>query len=56
MLGEGVIDLAAEIAVLKQIGYQGRVSLELFNPQLWEQDPAEVLRVGIARMRALLEQ
>jgi sugar phosphate isomerase/epimerase len=55
MLGEGVIDLAAEIAVLREIGYQGRVSLELFNPQLWAQDPREVLRVGLERMRALFE-
>lgn len=55
MLGEGVIDLAAEIAVLREIGYGGWVSLELFNPRLWEQDPREVLRTGIQRMRTLLE-
>ncbi|MFT5523015.1 MAG: 2-keto-myo-inositol isomerase [Pirellulaceae bacterium] len=55
MLGEGVIDLKAEIAVLKEIGYEGTVSLELFNPKLWEQDPAEVLKVGIERMRELFD-
>lgn len=55
MIGDGCIDLAAEIAVLKEKGYEGTVSLELFNPELWRQDPQEVLKVGIERMRALLE-
>ena len=54
MLGEGQIDLATEIAVLKEKGYDGTVSLELFNQTLWDQDPAEVLKVGIERMRELL--
>jgi sugar phosphate isomerase/epimerase len=54
MLGEGAIDLAAEIRILKEIGYEGTVSLELFNPTLWKQDPAEVLKVGYERMQALL--
>ena len=55
MLGEGQIDLAAEIAVLKNKGYDGTVSLELFNKSLWEKDPAEVLKVGIERMHELLD-
>ncbi len=55
MPGDGAIDLAAEVAVLKEIGYQGTVSLELFNKQLWEQDPAEVLARGIDRLRELLD-
>jgi 2-keto-myo-inositol isomerase len=55
MLGEGPIDLAGEIQILREIGYEGTVSLELFNPQLWEQDPAEVLKIGIDRMRELLD-
>ncbi len=54
MPGEGAIDLAAEVRVLREIGYQGTVSLELFNRRLWQQDPAEVLRAGIERMRAVL--
>ncbi len=55
MLGEGQIDLAAEIAVLRQIGYEGTVSLELFNEELWAQHPAEVLKVGMERMRELFD-
>jgi sugar phosphate isomerase/epimerase len=54
MIGDGVIDLRAEIQVLRDIGYQGAISLELFNQDLWAQDPREVLRTGIERMRALL--
>ncbi|HIF30150.1 MAG TPA: sugar phosphate isomerase/epimerase [Planctomycetes bacterium] len=54
MLGEGVIDLVAEINILKEIGYQGTVSLELFNSALWKQDPADVLKVGFERMQDLL--
>ena len=51
MPGDGAIDLAAEVRVLRELGYQGTVSLELFNKRLWEQDPREVLRLGIERMR-----
>ena len=53
MIGEGQIDLAAEIAVLKEIGYDKTVSLELFNAELWEQDPLEVISTGLARMKSL---
>lgn len=53
MLGEGQIDLVSEIQVLRDIGYSGTVSLELFNADLWARDPKEVLKVGIERMREL---
>lgn len=54
MPGDGPIDLAGEIAVLRRKGYHGTVSLELFNQDLWSRDPDEVLKVGMERMRALL--
>ncbi|MBI1374351.1 MAG: TIM barrel protein [Phycisphaera sp.] len=53
MIGDGQIDLAAEVAVMKEIGYAGTVSLELFNAELWAKDPADVLKIGIERMREL---
>jgi len=56
MLGEGPIDLRAEIQVLRDIGYQGAISLELFNQELWQRDPRDVLRIGIERMRELLQE
>lgn len=55
MLGEGVIDLAAEIQVLREIGYEGAISLELFNPDLWARDPAAVCREGYERLQQLLQ-
>jgi sugar phosphate isomerase/epimerase len=55
MLGEGIADLPRVIAHLQTIGYRGPLSLELFNPTLWAQDPLEVARRGIDRMRALVE-
>ena len=55
MPGDGAIDLAAEIEVLRDKGYDGTVSLELFNRELWERDPAEVVRLGIERLREIIE-
>lgn len=53
MPGDGPIDLAGEIALLKEKGYDKTVSLELFNKELWEKDPAEVLKVGMERLQKL---
>ena len=55
MLGEGQIDLEKEVGILKEKGYDHTVSLELFNSELWTADPAEVLRVGLDRMKTLFE-
>ena len=54
MLGEGQIDLAAEISVLQEKGYEGWVSLELFNEELWGKDPLEVAKIGMERLRELI--
>ncbi len=55
MVGEGIADLPRVIANLRSIGYRGPLSLELFNRKLWEQDPLEVVKVGLARIRGLVE-
>lgn len=55
MPGDGVIDLKAEIDLLREKNYQGAISLELFNPDLWEKDPREVLRTGFERVQALVQ-
>ncbi|MBX6313137.1 MAG: sugar phosphate isomerase/epimerase [Isosphaeraceae bacterium] len=55
MLGEGIADLPRVIANLRTIGYRGPLSLELFNRDLWEQDPLEVARRGLERLKALVE-
>lgn len=56
MVGEGVADLPRAIANLRAIGYRGPLSLELFNPALWAQDPAEVVRVGLERIKERTER
>ena len=53
MLGEGQIDLAAELKILKGTGYDRTMSLELFNEALWEQDPLDVITTGLERMKSL---
>ena len=55
MPGDGCLDLKSEIRLLKEKGYDGAVSLELFNRDLWEKDPGEVLKRGVERVRALVE-
>lgn len=55
MPGDGILDLRAEMNWLREQGYRGAISLELFNPGLWEQDPNVVLQLGMERMRQLLE-
>ncbi len=53
MVGDGIADLPRVIANLRSIGYRGPLSLELFNRELWSQDPASVMRRGIERIREL---
>lgn len=53
--GEGILPLREWADELQQRGYKGPVSLELFNPDLWAQDPLEVARRGLAKMREVLE-
>jgi sugar phosphate isomerase/epimerase len=55
MIGEGIADLPRVIANLRTIGYRGPLSLELFNRELWSQDPGAVIRRGIERTRSLAE-
>jgi 2-keto-myo-inositol isomerase len=40
--GEGVIPLDDILARLKQAGFDGLCSVELFRPEYWERDPAEL--------------
>jgi sugar phosphate isomerase/epimerase len=55
MLGEGIADLPKVISNLRQIGYHGPLSLELFNRDLWEADPEMVVKKGLDRVRKLVE-
>ena len=53
--GDGHLDLRRMVRLLKQVGYNRWLSLELFNEKLWAQDPAQVARTGLEKMRAVVE-
>lgn len=55
MPGDGVIALPEFLGHLRTIGYDRWISLELFREDLWEQDPLDVARRGLAAMKALCE-
>lgn len=56
MVGDGVIDLHSELALLKEKGYDRWISLELFNAEWWARDPLDTARIGIERMRAVCSE
>ena len=49
--GEGVIDLKGFGSVLKEIGYDNRISLELLRPEYWGQDAEQVAGKGRKSLR-----
>jgi 2-keto-myo-inositol isomerase len=52
--GDGEFRLQAMVQQLRAIGYDGWVSLELFNPTLWQLKPAQVAELGLASLQRLL--
>jgi len=50
--GDGVAPLKEVFAALRAMNYSGFVSLELFNREYWKQDPNEVAKTGLAKMKA----
>ena len=53
--GQGHLNLKEWITILKKIGYDRWLSLELFNQELWDRDPREVAKLGLESMRAIAE-
>jgi sugar phosphate isomerase/epimerase len=51
--GDGVAPLADVFRALRAIHYTGFVSLELFNRTYWQQNPADVARTGLAKLKAV---
>lgn len=49
--GHGVAPLAEIAGTLRQIGYGGFLSVELFNPDYWRGDPLATARTGLERTR-----
>jgi sugar phosphate isomerase/epimerase len=50
--GDGVAPLTDILRLMQSIGFAGVLSLELFNPTYWQQDPLTVVRTGLAKMKA----
>lgn len=53
--GDGDIPLDRLFQVLKETGYSGPISLELFNEDLWGQDPYQVAKTGFEKSRRRFE-
>ena len=49
--GDGLVDLPALAAKLRAKGFDGALSLELFNRTYWKQDPLATARAGLEKMR-----
>ncbi len=50
--GDGVAPLNEIFQTLAATGFRGALSLELFNPNYWKQDAAEVISTGLAKTKA----
>lgn len=48
---DGIAPLSYILQQLRASGFQGVLSLELFNPEYWKQDAAEVALTGLTKMK-----
>lgn len=53
--GDGILPLGQCLRDLRDIGYNGCISLELYNPTYWQSDLAEVARIGLEKTVATIE-
>ncbi len=49
--GDGVAPLGAILRTLRDVGFRGHLSLELFNRGYWKQDPHLIARTGLKKMK-----
>jgi sugar phosphate isomerase/epimerase len=54
--GDGVAPIVDILQTLHNIGFNGYLSIELFNPTYWSQDPHEVTRTALDKLKALIAQ
>ena len=50
--GDGIAPLTDIFRTLRDGGYRGALSLELFNPNYWKQDGLEVAKTGLEKTKA----
>lgn len=51
--GDGIAPLKGVFRALREMNYAEFVSLELFNRDYWKQNPNEVAKTGLAKMKAV---
>jgi sugar phosphate isomerase/epimerase len=51
--GDGVAPLVDILQTLREIGFDGYLSVELFNPGYWQQDPHVVARTALEKLKAV---
>ena len=49
--GDGIAPLGEILRTLFSAGFRGVLSLELFNPEYWKQDPLLVAKTGLEKMK-----
>lgn len=52
--GDGILPLVQLLRDLREIGFRGPLSLEVFNEGYWRQEPLEVAKTGLRKIRALI--
>ncbi|MBY0586833.1 sugar phosphate isomerase/epimerase [bacterium] len=50
--GDGIMPLAQIADQLRKKGWEGCLTLELFNPEYWKEDPLVVAKTGLEKMKA----
>ena len=54
--GDGIAPLGEILRDLRDIGFRGALSLELFNRDIWKQEPATVAKTGLQKMKEAVEK
>ncbi len=54
--GDGVAPIGDVLRTMVDNGFDGALSLELFNRSYWEQDPNVVAATGLAKMKEAVEK
>jgi len=54
--GDGTAPLKQIVRILRDIGFKGVLSLELFNRDYWKQDAREVAKTGLEKMKKVVRE
>jgi sugar phosphate isomerase/epimerase len=54
--GDGIAPLTAILRDLREIGFHGALSLELFNETYWQQDALTVAKTGLEKIQAAVQK